>query len=591
MALPAEFIERLKLNNPIADVMGEYVSTKRAGRDYVCLCPFHNEKTPSCYIHPEREFFHCFGCGAGGDVITFIMKYRNLDYMESVRYLAERANMEMPLDSFGGAQQGTREKRARMYEMNKAAARFFYSQLSTEAGRECVRYLTATRGLRPETIKRYGMGFAPNSWSALKNHMMSLGYGEQELVDAGLISRSKNNTKKTFDFFVNRAMFPFIDLTGHIVGFGGRALSADDSRKYLNSRDTLVYNKNRFLFSMNIAKNAAVKDKRILLCEGNLDVISLTQAGFENAVASCGTALTPEQVRLISGYAEQVVICYDSDEAGRKASQKAIGLLSQAGLKTRVIEMRGAKDPDEYVRKFGTAAFSLLLDDADNAVDYKLKRAAEGKDMDRDADRLAYKDEAVSVLLSINSEVERDIYIQKVAEQLGVSPTVLRAEISSVDRRKYFANKRRETDEAVRFSNRRDPVNREASEHFREKNAEEMVISYLARNTECCEEFLKRLPPEKLVTSFNRRVYEFITSRISADEDWSLSAMAESFTDEECGSVARIYERCAREHIDRRTADECIEVLLRFEPPSSGDPTIDTLESIRAKKRKELHIM
>ena len=304
MPLPIDFIERLKAANPIAEVMSSYVTLKRTGRDYVCLCPFHNEKTPSCHIHPDKEYFHCFGCGAGGDVITFTMKYNNLDYWEAVKLLAERGGVPLPEDN--GYDSKRTDTRKRFYEMNKTAARFFYHQLKTPQGKECLDYLINKRKLSIETIKKYGMGFAPNSWSALKSYMLSEGFTEEELEQGSLISRSQKNTRNTFDFFVNRAMFPFIDLAGHIVGFGGRALTPDDKRKYLNSKDTLVYSKNRFLFSMNFAKNAAVKDKTILLCEGNLDVISLNQAGFENAVASCGTALTPEQAKIISNYADIV---------------------------------------------------------------------------------------------------------------------------------------------------------------------------------------------------------------------------------------------------------------------------------------------
>lgn len=587
MAFPIDFIERLKSGNPIAEVMGEYVSTKRAGRDYVCLCPFHNEKTPSCYIHPDKEFFHCFGCGAGGDVITFIMKYRNLDYVEAIKFLAERANMEVPLDSYGGAvQNGTRERRQRMYDMNKDAAKFFYSQLSTESGRRCVQYLMQNRGLSAETIKRYRMGCAPNSWSSLKRHMMSLGYSERELEEGSLISRSKNNTKNSFDFFVDRAMFPFYDLTGHIVGFGGRTLG-DDKRKYLNSRDTLVYNKNKFLFSMNIAKNAAVKSRQILLCEGNLDVISLTQAGFENAVASCGTALTPEQVRLISSYADEVIICYDSDEAGQKATRKAIDLLSAAGLKTRVIVMKGAKDPDEFIRKFGTQAFDMLLNTADGSVNYQLKRAEEQVDMDSDTGKLAYKDAALAVIAKLDSAVERDLYGHKVAERIGVSFPVLEAEMKSYSKRRYYAEKRREQNDAMRFVNRRDSVNTEASSHRKENNAEEQVISYLASEPGYFEQIKDTLPPDKFVTTFNRRVYEFITTRMETGEDWSLAAMNEAFTFEELGSIARILERCRNEGIDEETANSCVSVLLSYKPKTENDNSIESLEALRQSIRNK----
>ncbi len=358
MPLPVEFIERLKAANPIADVIGTYVTLKRSGRDYVCLCPFHNERTPSCYVHPDKEFFHCFGCHAGGDVITFIMRYNNLDYWEAVKFLAERGNVPLPEDRTYDSKAGN--KRKRIYEMNKKAARFFYDQLRSPEGKPCRDYL-ARRGLTAATVKKYGMGFAPNSWSKLKSYMLSEGYTEQELEEASLISRSQKNYQNTFDFFVFRAMFPFIDLRGNIVGFGGRTLDVNEKRKYLNSKDTPVYNKNSFLFSMNFAKEISVKSKKILLCEGNLDVISLNQSGFENAVASCGTALTPQQAKLISNYSDEAVLCYDSDEAGQKATKRAIGILRECGLKVSVVTMEGAKDPDEYINKFGKAKFEHIL--------------------------------------------------------------------------------------------------------------------------------------------------------------------------------------------------------------------------------------
>ena len=399
MPLPIDFIERLKAANPIAEVMSSYVTLKRTGRDYVCLCPFHNEKTPSCHIHPDKEYFHCFGCGAGGDVITFTMKYNNLDYWEAVKLLAERGGVPLPEDN--GYDSKRTDTRKRFYEMNKTAARFFYHQLKTPQGKECLDYLINKRKLSIETIKKYGMGFAPNSWSALKSYMLSEGFTEEELEQGSLISRSQKNTRNTFDFFVNRAMFPFIDLAGHIVGFGGRALTPDDKRKYLNSKDTLVYSKNRFLFSMNFAKNAAVKDKTILLCEGNLDVISLNQAGFENAVASCGTALTPEQARIISNYADNVVICYDADGAGQKATTRAIKILGETGLKTTVIKMNGAKDPDEYINKFGADHFRHLLKKSDGAIEFELEKCKDGIDTDTDIGRIDYLKKAYKVLADI----------------------------------------------------------------------------------------------------------------------------------------------------------------------------------------------
>lgn len=584
MPLPIDFIERLKAANPIAEVMGSYVTLKRTGRDFVCLCPFHNEKTPSCHVHPDKEYFHCFGCGAGGDVITFTMKYNNLDYWEAVKLLAERGGVPMPEDS--GYDSRRTDTRKRFYEMNKTAARFFYHQLKTPQGKECLDYLMNKRKLTIDTIKKYGMGFAPNSWSALKSYMLSEGFTEEELEQGSLISRSQRNTKNTFDFFVNRAMFPFIDLAGHIVGFGGRALTADDKRKYLNSKDTMVYSKNRFLFSMNFAKNAAVKDKTILLCEGNLDVISLNQAGFQNAVASCGTALTPEQARLISNYADNVVICYDADGAGQTATARAIKILDETGLKTTIIKMNGAKDPDEYINKFGADHFRHLLKKSDGAIDFELEKCKEGVDMDTDVGRAEYMQKVCRVLLNIGSSVKQEIYINKIAAEQGVSKNSIKADMEkaiSKERRQYS---KRDWTRTITFADKRDTINPEANNHRRESAAEAGIIYYLYKNHDACEDILKRLPPDKFVTSFNRRVYESLTNKITDLQDCSVSSFNSEFSPEEVGKITEILENYSELGVDAKVAEDYINVLLSYKPKEkqeemSDDDFFKALEQMR----------
>lgn len=584
MPLPIDFIERLKAANPIAEVMGSYVTLKRTGRDFVCLCPFHNEKTPSCHVHPDKEYFHCFGCGAGGDVITFTMKYNNLDYWEAVKLLAERGGVPLPEDS--GYDSRRTDARKRFYEMNKTAARFFYHQLKTPQGKECLDYLMNKRKLTIDTIKKYGMGFAPNSWSALKSYMLSEGFTEEELEQGSLISRSQRNTKNTFDFFVNRAMFPFIDLAGHIVGFGGRALTADDKRKYLNSKDTMVYSKNRFLFSMNFAKNAAVKDKTILLCEGNLDVISLNQAGFQNAVASCGTALTPEQARLISNYADNVVICYDADGAGQTATARAIKILDETGLKTTIIKMNGAKDPDEYINKFGADHFRHLLKKSDGAIDFELEKCKEGVDMDTDVGRAEYMQKVCRVLLNIGSSVKQEIYINKIAAEQGVSKNSIKADMEkaiSKERRQYS---KRDWTRTITFADKRDTINPEANNHRRESAAEAGIIYYLYKNHDACEDILKRLPPDKFVTSFNRRVYESLTNKITDLQDCSVSSFNGEFSPEEVGKITEILENYSELGVDAKVAEDYINVLLSYRPKEkqeemSDDDFFKALEQMR----------
>ena len=591
MALPAEFIDRLKAANPIAEVMGSYVNLKRTGRDYICLCPFHNEKTPSCHVHPDKEFFHCFGCGAGGDVITFTMKYNNLDYWEAVKLLADRGGIPLPEDTFFRNNQGV-DKRKRLYEINKVAARFFFERLKSDEGKACREYLVRRR-LKAQTVQKYGMGFAPNSWSALKTYMLGEGFTEQELIDASLISRSQKNTRNTYDFFVNRAMFPFIDLRGNIVGFGGRALSSEDKRKYLNSKDTQVYQKNKFLFSMNFAKNAAVKDKKILLCEGNLDVISLNQAGFENAVATCGTALTPEQVKLISNYADEVIICYDSDEAGQKATRKAINLLNEVGLKTNVIKMEGAKDPDEYINKFGEVKFRHLLDNADGAVNFELNRCKEGLDLETDTGKVDYMKRVYRVLAQIKSPVERDVYISKIANEQGINKVAISQEINYLIFKARKQRQKQQDRDLVNYATRRrDDINPEASTHYRESVAECGIIYYLYNHPDSCEDILSRLPAEKFVTSFNRRVYQSLTERITNNEDHSVSSFNGEFSPDEVGKITSILENYRNMGIDRNVVNEYIGLLSDFTEKTpiksdmSDDEFLNFANKLKSKNRK-----
>lgn len=584
MPLPADFIDRLKAANPIAEIMGSHITLKRTGRDYICLCPFHNEKTPSCHVHPDKEYFHCFGCGAGGDVITFTMKYNNLDYWEAVKLLADRGGVPLPEDNY--FKSGGTDKRKRFYEMNKTAARFFFEKLKSDEGKACREYLFKTRRLKADTIQKYGMGFAPNSWSELKKYMMSMGYTEKELIEGSLISRSQNNTKNTYDFFVNRAMFPFIDLRGNIVGFGGRALNSEDKRKYLNTKETVIYQKNRFLFSMNFAKNATVKDRKILLCEGNLDVISLNQAGFENAVASCGTALTPEQVKLISNYADEVIICYDSDEAGQKATQKAINLLSQAGLKTTVIKMTGAKDPDEYINKFGEVRFRHLLDNADGAINFELKKCREGIDLETELGKIDYMKRIYEVLAKIVSPVERDVYISKIANEQGVSKAAISEEINAMIRKKRYAQRKREDRELVNLSSRRrDDINPDAISHYRESQAECGIIYYLYCNPDFCDELLSRLPAEKFVTSFNRKVYKRLSEMIKNNEDHSVSSFNGEFSPEEVGKITSILVKYENMGIDKNVVFDYINLLENYKEKSSDNKDMTDDDFLELRKR------
>lgn len=443
-AFPDNFINELVARNDIVDVVSGYVRLgKKSGSNMFGLCPFHSEKTPSFSVSPDKQIYHCFGCGKGGGVISFIMEIENLSFKEAVAFLARRANMPLP------EQEDDREskKRARMYALNRDAARFFYDQLYAPTGERAREYM-ARRGISKATATNFGLGFAPDDWSALEKAMREKGYTDNELFDAGLIKRGKNGG--WYDTFRDRLMFPVIDVQGRVIGFSGRILG-DEGPKYLNSPETSVFNKGRNLFALNLAKKS--KSGYILLTEGNIDVVSLHQAGFDAAVASLGTSLTAEQARLISRYTNQVVIAYDNDGAGQKAAQRAIAILEKLDLKVKVLQMTGAKDPDEFIKLKGSEAFARLIEGSENQVEYLLAQVGKKYDLSVDAQKLDYLREAEDLLARRPSAAEREIYCRRIAAEVGISPDVLINEVNS--RRKRLLRTAERTEGSGRA--RRDP--------------------------------------------------------------------------------------------------------------------------------------
>ena len=413
MAIPEKYKTELISRSDIVDVVSSYVRLEKKSRNHFGLCPFHSEKTPSFSVNAERQSFKCFGCGKGGDVISFIMEIEHLGFMDAVDLLADRANMpRLPRDA---KDEEESSKRKRILELNRDAARWFYEQLCGEAGRPCRDY-AAARGLSPSMIKTFGLGYAPEGWNNLLRAMKQKGYSEQELLDAALIKPGRSGG--AYDTFRSRLMFPVIDVRGSVIGFSGRIIG-DGEPKYLNSPETPVFKKSQNLFAMNLAKKS--KSGYIILTEGNLDVVSLHQAGFDSAVASLGTSLTPEQARLISRYVSEVLLCYDGDSAGRKATDRAIGILNKLELKVRVLELPGAKDPDEFIRKNGSDAFRNILEGSAGQLDYRLKLIEEQFPPDNDATRMDYLKKVVALLARLPSEVERELYAVRTAQKLGVS--------------------------------------------------------------------------------------------------------------------------------------------------------------------------
>lgn len=436
MAFPENFINELVERNDIVDVVSGYVRlSKKSGSNMFGLCPFHSEKTPSFSVSPDKQIYHCFGCGKGGGVINFIMEIENLSFPEAVEFLAKRANMPIPEET----DDRESRKRRRMLELNRDAARFFYSQLSTPAGGAARRYMEERR-ISPATAKNFGVGYAPDTWDSLEKAMRAKGYTDYEMFDAGLVRKGKNGG--FYDVFRSRLMFPVIDVRGNVIGFSGRILGEGEP-KYMNSPETLVFNKSRNLFALNLAKKS--KNGYIILSEGNIDVVSLHQAGFDSAVASLGTSLTPEQARLISRYTNEVIIAYDNDGAGIKASQRAIGILEKLDIKVKVLRVTGAKDPDEFIKLKGADAFRALLESSENQIDYRLRTVTAKYDLSVDEQKVEFLKEASDLVARLPGAVERQVYAMRVASLAGVSADVVAKEAER--RRKRLVSQATRTSE------------------------------------------------------------------------------------------------------------------------------------------------
>ena len=470
MSFSESFLTELAERNDIVDVVSGYVRLgRKSGSNMFGLCPFHSEKTPSFSVSPDKQIYHCFGCGKGGGVINFIMEIENLSFPEAVEFLAKRAGMPMP------EEENDREsrKRSRMLSLNRDAARFFYSQLSTPQGAAARDYM-AKRRIGPATAKNFGVGFAPDTWDSLEKAMREKGYTDFELFDAGLVRKGKKGGY--YDTFRNRLMFPVIDVRGNVIGFSGRILG-DGEPKYMNSPETLVFNKSRNLFALNLAKKS--KSGYIILSEGNIDVVSLHQAGFDSAVASLGTSLTPEQARLISRYTNQVIIAYDNDGAGIKAAQRAIGILEKLDLKVKVLRLSGAKDPDEFIKLKGADAFRNLLEASENQIDYRLRSVTDKYDLSVDEQKVEFLKEASDLVARLPGSVERQVYAMRVADLSGVSADVVANE---VERRRKKLVSRASRDEA-----------RQQSRPERQLQPEDKALRYEDPGSAAAEEGLIRL--------------------------------------------------------------------------------------------------
>lgn len=556
MAFPEGFLQELKLRNDLTELASSYISLKRRGRNMVGLCPFHGEKTPSFNIYTENGSFYCFGCGVGGDVITFVMKIENLDYVEAVKFLAQRAGMEIPEDSYDDSMSRLRK---RVFEANREAARYFYKALYAPHGRAGLDYFHG-RMLSDRTMRHFGLGFADDDWSSLSDYLKQKGFTDSELVAANLAVRQRSGNG-VYDRFRNRVMFPIIDLRGNVIAFGGRIMT-DEKPKYLNTSDTPVFKKSENLFSLNNAKNSG--SRSLILCEGYMDVIAVNQAGFQNAVATLGTALTREQAMLIKRYADEVVICYDSDEAGQKATARAIPILRSVGLLVRVLTIPSGKDPDEYIKAHGAdgaAAFKSLIDKSGNDVEYRLEKLKASYNLSTADGKVQYLEEAAKVIAAIYSPIERDVYIGRLCKEFGVDKDAFTRQVNSINRRRDRENQKKETRRIQNdLSGRGDRLDTQHSQKPRSSSAEEALVAYLIRNPDSAEYISSKLSAEQFQNELMKRYYTYVLDRIRQGLD-PLNNVNADFSDDERSRLYKISVKPSAIADTRQSLDEYITTI------------------------------
>lgn len=570
--IPEDIINEIKYRNDIETAVSQYVNLKRRGKNLVGLCPFHSEKTPSFTVYPENGSFYCFGCGVGGDVFTFTGLIENLDYIESVKLLAERSGVALPQDGYDDSMQKLKNT---IYDINRDTARFFHSYLMSPDGKWALDYLYG-RGLTLKTIKHFGLGAAPDSWDALIKHLKSKGYRESDMIAANVVGKSQRGS--LYDRFRKRVMFPIINIRGNIIAFSGRAMPGEDKQggKYVNTADTPVYKKSANLFGMNFAKNACAE--RVILVEGNMDVISLHQAGFKNTVAPLGTAFTTEQANLLARYTKEIVLMLDADAAGQKAIKRATELLQNTGLSVRVVVIPDGKDPDEYIKKNGADRFSALLSGAVSDMEYKLLTASAGIDLASDDGRLKYLAAAAEIIAEDEDIMARDVYIGKMCEKYGVSRTALTAKVEEIRRKNRRIKKQKEITDIIRPKFTKDDINPERRSSPKGTAAEETLIAVLLKHPDLYKKAKSELPPEKMITSLNRRIYEIIIEALDSGRSLDISLFAQRLIPAEIGYFVALQNSDKADKNAEIVLRDCIRVILEEDIISAGGQKDATVE-------------
>lgn len=549
-SLSDSFLQELRLKTDVVDLISSYVSLKKRGNTYVGLCPFHNEKTPSFTVYENTQSFYCFGCGAGGDGVSFMRKIENLDYIDAVKVLAQRAGMQMPDDGYDDS---LSKKRRTILEINRETARFYHNYMMNEQGKVGLQYFL-NRGLSQKTIRHFGLGYAPNKWDELLKHLKSKGYNVSDMLAAGVVRKGE---KGYYDYFRNRVMTPIIDVRGNFIAFGGRVL--DDSKpKYINTSDTLVYKKTNEVFGLNYAKDSG-KDS-LILCEGYMDVIAMHQAGFTNAVAGCGTALTNEQVRLLSRYAKEIILVYDNDEAGQKALNKAISLFDQVDIKISIPTLSGGKDPDEIIKNLGRARFADMLENSSNEVEFAIMKLRRGFNLQTTQGKSQFASEAVKILANA-TPIEQDLYLSRLADELGIEKRALQAQLVEYSTRMAKGIKKREYNKIID-----DDLRKTRKESFEADTstvslkAQARVIGLLMTYPDCYS-LCKDLNPDEFTAGFYKKAYETVTQRIRDNLSLELIVFNEVFTDDEMGKFTHLVSVSQNSSNPKKEFTDCINVI------------------------------
>ncbi len=551
VAIPNETIQQIIEKADIVDVVSKYVSLKRNGNSTVGLCPFHNEKTPSFHVSSSKQLYHCFGCGEGGTVINFVMKAENLDFVEAVKFLGDMYGVRVDETVYDDKQA---RRRKRLYEINKDAAKFFYATLGTPDGKEGLNYFLS-RGLSKEIITKFGLGFAPNSWDKLKNHLKAKGYTDYEMVDAGLVS---TKDKRTFDRFRNRVMFPIMDVRGNVIAFGGRVL--DDSKpKYLNTSETPVFDKSANLYALNISKKS--NSKTFVVVEGYMDVITLHQHGVDTAVASLGTALTSNHAKLLKKYADSVVLCYDSDEAGKTAAMRAVEIFSKYDIKTKVITLKGAKDPDEYCKKFGVSRFFEVINGAQDPILYKIGNLKAKYDISIPDQKAEFIKEAAGEIANFPSEIDREIYAKEIATQFDISYDAVNSQIRyklAVNKKK---NNRKEQTKVIADLKQRAVINKDGSLLLKE--AEKKLLNLMFYDNKVFKYVKENFDFSNFSTVLYKEVAEKTENMIKDKKELQESELLLEFP-ENSGEISEILSREIKAEDKMFAARQILQTINNF---------------------------